>query len=274
MDLATVTDYRLARRREDLRLPPDAAPSTVLVAGGTWVFSDPHVGVRTLVDLTGLGWPDLEPLPDGGLRVGATCPIATLAAHPGPTGAPTLFRDAAAALLMSFKVQQVATVGGNVCLGLPAGAMTSVLAGLGAEAVVWTPGGGERRLPVGELVVGVQRTALRPGEVLRAVEVSGAAMRAPASLRRIALTDHGRSAAVVVGTLADGTPRLVLTAAVTRPVVLTGGSPAELAEQVAGAGGWYDDPHGAPDWRAAMSARLVDEVLRDLDRLDGPGRTA
>ena len=142
MDLHAVRDYRIARGRDDLALGPGES----LVAGGTWVFSEPQPATTGLVDLTGLGWPPVERLPDGGLRIAATCTIATLADHPAAP-ASGLFRQAADALLMSFKIQEVATVGGNICLALPAGAMTSLFAGLGAEAVVWTPGGGERRVP-------------------------------------------------------------------------------------------------------------------------------
>jgi CO/xanthine dehydrogenase FAD-binding subunit len=60
------------------------------------------------------------------------------------------------ALLASFKVWNAATVGGNVAVGLPAGAMTALLATLDATAVVWTADGGERRVPVADLVVGVR----------------------------------------------------------------------------------------------------------------------
>ncbi|MBZ5734661.1 FAD binding domain-containing protein [Nocardioides sp. TRM66260-LWL] len=257
MDLGTVTSFRSARTRADLDLALGEAP----LAGGTWLMSTPHPQVSGLVDLTTLGWPDLEPLPDGGLRIGATCPIATLAT----SGRSALFARGAAALLMSFKVQQVATVGGNVCLGLPAAAMTSVLAGLAATAVVWTPDGAERRVPVAELVVGDHRTDLAPGEVLRALEVSPAMLAAPSTLRRIALTEHGRSAAVVVGVATPAGPRVVVTASTPHPVVLHGErdprDPRAL-DDVA----WFDDPHGAPDWRAAMTARLVAEVVADLDR--------
>ena len=112
MDLTTVSSHRLARRREDLLL----GAGETLLAGGTWLFSEPQPATTGLVDLTTLGWPDLEELPDGSLRIAATCPVAVLRERGG------VFAWCADALLMSPKVQAVATVGGNVCLGLPAGA--------------------------------------------------------------------------------------------------------------------------------------------------------
>lgn len=263
MDLGTVTSYRLAQRRADLAL----GPGETLVAGGTWVFSEPQPQVSGLVDLAALGWPAVERLPDGGLRVAATCPIATLADHEAAP-ASGLFRTAADALLMSFKIQQVATVGGNICLALPAGAMISLFAGLGADAVIWTPGGGERREPVARFVLGVQRTTLLPGEVLRGVEVSAAALALPVAFRKIALTEQGRSSSVVLGVLTDAGPRVTVTAATPRPVVLGAGGEVDDPrglDAVPELCGWYDDPHGPPDWRAAVTAVLVDEVLAELE---------
>ena len=157
-----------------------------------------------------------------------------------------LFRTAADALLMSFKIQQVATVGGNICLALPAGAMISLFAGLGADAVIWTPGGGERREPVARFVLGVRRTSLLPGEVLRGVEVSAAALAMPVAFRKLALTEQGRSSSVVLGVLTDDGPRVTITAATPRPVVLGVGGEVDDPrglDAVPALCGWYDDPH-------------------------------
>ena len=108
MDLVTVTSHRSARRRADLVL----APGEALLAGGTWLFSEPQPAVSGLVDLTTLGWPDWEELPDV-LRLGATCTVEhALDAPWGPAAA--LARACADSFLMSFKVQHVATIGGNL----------------------------------------------------------------------------------------------------------------------------------------------------------------
>ena len=62
MDLNTVTSYRFARSRDDLAL----APGEIILGGGTWLFSEPQPAVTGLVDLTTMGWPDLE-VTDAGL---------------------------------------------------------------------------------------------------------------------------------------------------------------------------------------------------------------
>ena len=250
MDLGTVTTHRAARGRADLAL----APGEALLAGGTWLFSEPQETTTGLVDLTALGWPDLEPLPDGGLRIGATCPIARLA----DTVDRPLVAQCAEALVMSSKVQETATVGGNLCLALPAGAMTSLLAALDATAVIWTPDGGERREPVAGFVRGVRSTSLRAGEVLRAVDVRAGALAAASAYRRIGLTRLGRSASVVIATALEEGVRVTITAATTRPVVV--GSLAEVDAVDC----WYADAHGAADWRAAVTRVLVAEVLEEL----------
>jgi len=252
MDLGTVSSFRPARTRDDLTL----SGGEVVVAGGTWLFSEPQPGVSGLVDLTTLGWEPVETLPDGTLRIAATCTVEQLVAAPWD-GLADLARQAADGLLMSFKVQRLATVGGNVCLALPAGAMTSLLAGLGAEAVVWTPDGGERREPVATLVRDVGVTSLAAGEVVRAFDVPPAARLRRAAFRRTSLTTLGRSAAVVVGSGRTVT----VTASTTRPVVLDA---ADLDAGLAAVDCWYDDAHGAADWRAAVTGLLAHDVAQEL----------
>lgn len=259
MDVA-VTSLRAARGRDDLRL----APGERLLGGGTWLFSEPQPHVTGLVDLTTLGWAPLERTADG-LRVAATCTVARLAAHePDRAWAAWPAVGACAdALLMSWKVQGQATVGGNVAMGLPAGAMTALLVALDAVAEVWTPDGGERRVPVLDLVVGPGVTTLAPGEVLRAFDVPEHALTAPTAVRQISLTAVGRSASLVLARRdADGVV-LTVTAATPSPVRLRVSSSAQIGEALAGLE-WYDDPHGAPDWRAAVTALLAHEAVAEV----------
>ncbi|SDE55779.1 CO or xanthine dehydrogenase, FAD-binding subunit [Blastococcus fimeti] len=264
MDLAWVESHRYASDRGSLALRPGER----LLAGGTWLFSEPQSDVTGLVDLTGLDWAPWENLPDGGLRLAATCTVAQAQQAPWP--APALARQCADALLMSFKVQSAATVGGNLCLALPAGAMIALTAALAGEVLIWTPDGGERRTPVTEFVLGPERVGLRPGEVVRAVDLPARTLHRPTALRRSSLTAHGRSAALVVGRRDPDAVVLTLTASVPRPVVVTvppGSSEGAVRAAVAAAGarvGWYADPHGAPDWRAAQTARLAVEVCAEL----------
>ncbi|GAA4734195.1 FAD binding domain-containing protein [Nocardioides endophyticus] len=251
MDLVTVTSHRAARGREDLVL----APGEALLAGGTWLFSEPQPEVSGLVDLTTLGWPDWESLP-GVLRIGATCTVSRVVDAPwGPAAG--LVRATADSLLMSWKVQHVATVGGNLCLALPAAAMVSLAAALGATVIVWTPDGGSREQPAVDFVTGAGTTTLTPGEVVRAIDVPTAALSLPSAFRRASLTPLGRASAVVIGS----GPRVTVSASTTRPVVL---SLDDLDAGLAAIDCWYDDPHGPADWRAHVTGVLAREVRTEL----------
>ena len=265
MDLHTVTRYRAARSRTDLAL----APGERILGGGTWLFSEPQLETTGLVDLTTLDWPAVERRPDG-LRIGATCTIAMLSkipTRPGFTAHP-LFFQCATALLASFKIWNVATVGGNICQSFCAAGMVSLCVALDGVAVVWTPDGGDYRIPVADLMTGNGSNSLRPGEVLRAIDLPAVALHARTGYRKIALADLGRSGAVLTGRVdADGVTVFAITAATLRPTVFRyPGLPTagELRGDVDAADGYYTDPLGPADWRRAVSGVLLEEIRSEL----------
>lgn len=283
MDLVSVRTVRTPSHRDDLALAPGEQP----LAGGTWLYSEEQPGTTGLVDLTGLGWPDAERTPDG-LRLGATCTLAALrrlTPEPDWRAWPLVDR-CVNALLASCKVWNAATVGGNVATALPAGAVTALLVTLDATAVVWTTDGGERRVPVAELVTGPRTTTLAPGEVVRAFDVPAAALRQETGFRRVSLSPHGRTGTLVTarwsstdrdtdldpGADADtgtGTGAgfvLVVTGGVPRPLVLHWDTvPSEDAVDAALADhdDWHDDPHGSPTWRRGVSRRFAAELVAE-----------
>lgn len=270
MDITTVTSFRSARTRDDLAL----SPGEVVIAGGTWLMSEPQPGTTGFVDLTTLGWPDLE-LTEDGLRIGATCTIARLVAWveneaPAAWTSLALARPSADALLASFKIWNTATVGGNVCQAFAAGAMIAMLSTLDATALVWTPDGGERRIAVADLVIDNQATSLAPGEVLRALDVPMRALTGRVALQKVALAELGRSGAVVTARVdADGAAVFVVTAAVRRPRVIRFGrlpGAGELRDAVASAPGFYTDPLGSADWRRGVSVVLAERVRQGFAR--------
>ena len=265
MDLNTVASYRFARSRADLAL----APGERILGGGTWLFSEPQLDTTGLVDLTSMGWPSLE-YPDDSLRVAATCTIADLsrlAARDGWTATP-LFDQCANALLASFKIWNVATVGGNICRSFAAASMVSLCVALDAVAEIWTPDGGAYRVAVEKLVTGNGTNTLRPGEVLRAVDIPAHPLRARTGFRKIALATLGRSGAVLTGRVdPDGSAVFTITAATLWPTVLRYPSlplAQSLRSDVERADGYYTDPLGAADWRRAVSGVLLEEIRQEL----------
>ena len=282
MDLDTVTELVPA---------PGASwrDGDAWLAGGTWLFSQPQPGVSRLLDLHDFGWPSLVEDP-AGLQMAATCTLAELsrwrpAAQPSgtqPSGAQwpavALFAQCCNALLGSFKVWNMATVGGNICLSLPAGPMTSLTAALDGVATIWSPDGSARDLPVTDFVTGAGRNVLRPGELLRSVFLPAASMRCRTAFRQASLSPLGRSAAVVIGRRsADDPPGgsssassviITVTAATPRPVQLrfdTLPTPEAAVSALATAvPSYHDDAGGAPRWRAALARRYVAEVVAEL----------
>ncbi len=265
VDLPDLTEVRIARERADLRMRPTEAP----LAGGTWLYSEPQDGLTGLVDLTGLGWPAWEERPDGGLSIAATCTLREFVDIPrAGRPAAALFRAAAESLLQSFKIWNTATVGGNIATALAAGAVIGATVALDAELVIWTPDGGERRQPVVAVVLDQRRTTLAPGEVIRSIEITAAALAARVAFRRIALSPLGRAGTVVAGRRdEDGTTVLAVTGGTVRPEVLRFAQPprpVDVAAAVDGIGTWFTDAHGAADWRHAMTLLLADQVRAEL----------
>lgn len=272
MDLNTITSFRRASTRDELKL----APGEIILGGGTWLFGEPQPHATGLVDLTAMPWQDLV-VTDAGLHIGATCTIATLVAFaegktntlaPTDWSAVALFPVAANALLASFKIWNTATVGGNVCRSFSAGAIVSLASALDGEAVIWTPDGGERRTPVAALMTGNGTNDLAPGEVLRAVEIPAHALRSRAVMRKIALAELGRSGAVVTGRVdEDGATVFTVTAATLTPTVLrypAVPTASELAADIAAASGFYTDPLGSADWRRGVSVELGERIRQEL----------
>lgn len=268
MDLNTVT--AVARPRARTALGP-FEPGDAFLAGGTWLFSEPQRDLRRLIDLSSLGWPALE-TGDDGVTIAATCTVAELygfEAHPEWRAAP-LIGECCRAFLASFKIWNTATVGGNLCLALPAGPMISLCAALDGSCVIWTVDGGERRMPVSQFARGPLDPALAPGEVLRAIEIPVEALTRRFAMRRASLTPLGRSGVLLIGTLGeDGEFVLTITASTRRPVPLRFDEMPTAEALFAAVAAipdtlYYDDVHGRPDWRRHMTLLFADEVRAEL----------
>jgi CO/xanthine dehydrogenase FAD-binding subunit len=276
MDQLTVETLDRPRGDDEVRaLLRGLGPDRALLGGGTYLFSTPQPHLRGLVDLTAAGWAPIT-ADDDGLTVAATATLARLAdldpaAYPHWPALP-LLAGCCEALVGSRKVWHVATVGGNICLALPAGPMTTLASALDGVATVWDADGHERRQPVEDLVVGDRRTTIADGEVLRAIHLPATALRGRTALRKASLAPLGRSAVLIAGRRdPDGALTLAVTAALPRPAVLRyhgrpdAGTLAADVDALAGThGGWYDDPHGTPQWRHAMSRHLAEEIRAEL----------
>lgn len=267
MDLNTVNRVVPARSRADLR---ELGKGAVPLAGGSVLFAEPDPQIHTLVDLQTFGWAPFE-VTEKGLEVAATATLAELSRLPDDRGwrAHPLFSQCCTALFGSFKVWNVATVGGNICTALPAGPMTSLFSALDAEALIWKGDGSDLRVPVSELVTGNTTTSLDSGDVLRSLHVSTRSLGSRTAYRKIALSAIGRSGAVVIGRLdpVDGSFVLTVSAATVHPEQRRfAGLPtaSELRAAIESIDSWFTDAHGAADWRRAVSVVLGEEIRLEL----------
>ena len=266
MDLSTVTRIIPARTRSDLIA---LGPTVVPLAGGSELFADPRAHLRALVDLQTLGWPALT-ITEDGLEIAATCTLAELSRLPMQAGwaAHPLFYQCCTALFGSFKVWNVATVGGNLATSLPAGPMITLAVALDAELLVWRGDGSDEVVPARQFVTGNMTNALAANDVLRSIRVPLTSLQATTAYRKIALSPLGRSGAVLAGRVdADGDFVLTVTAATLRPVQLRYSAlPTAhvLARDINTIDCWFTDAHGAADWRRAMGLLLGEEIRAEL----------
>ena len=133
-----------------------------------------------------------------------------------------LLRDCCNAFLASFKIWNAATVGGNICMSLPAGPMISLTVALEATYTLWPRNAPPREVPAVDFVTGNHANVLQPGELLRSIHLPASALSKRFAFRHASLTHLGRSAALLIGTQsAAGDDLLItITAATPRPVQL------------------------------------------------------
>ena len=148
----------------------DELPGAHLLAGGTDLMVEVNFGhrrppavvaLRRVEELRGYEVRDDEVV----LRSGVTW---TEVEHDLAEALPGL--AAAARTVGSPQMRNAGTVGGNIGTASPAGDGLPVLAALDAT-VVLARRDGERRLPLAEVITGVKKTAIEPGEVIREIRV-------------------------------------------------------------------------------------------------------
>ena len=211
-----------------------------------------------------------------GLDIAATCPIGAVETFEAPvawTAAP-LLRECSHALLMSFKIARVATVGGNICMSLPAGAMISLTVALEGVYTLWPRDGAPREVAAVDFVTGDHANVLRPGELLRSIHLPARALSKRHAVRHASLTHLGRSAALIVGTQTRGTDDqlLTVTAATPRPIQLrfaevptADALRRAIADRVPD-DGWFADAHGTAPYKRHLAYAFAEDIRAELAR--------
>jgi CO/xanthine dehydrogenase FAD-binding subunit len=269
LDLNTITEV--------VRRPPDRPgavwrPGDAWLAGGTWLFSDRQPDLRRLIDLYPLGWDALDIGADG-LKIGSTATIHDLyaLATPDDWRAAPLIHTSCEAFLASFKVWNSATVGGNICMSLPAGPMITLTVALEATYTLWARDGSQRTVEAVDFVTGNHENILAPGEVLREIDIPITALRKRHTHRRFELTHLGRSTIFMIATQTPDNDDMMLTitAGTTRPIRFEFATMPDadalrhtidlLPDDV-----WFDDPNGTPDHRRHLAKHFAEEIRTEL----------
>lgn len=270
MNLNTITDIRKPASSDDI---PNWRQGYAWLAGGTWLFSTPQISTDTLIDLESLRWPAIEASAEG-LTISSTCTIAELESFPAApdwTAAP-LIPLCCRALLMSFKIWNAATVGGNICMSLPAGAMISLTVALEAVYSLWPRNDEPREVAAIDFVTGNHRNVLRPGELLRSIHIPAAALTKRFAFRRSSLTHLGRSAALIIATQSPRSEDflLTITASTVNPKRLHFDrmpSAQELQEAIAAAipdTDYFGDVHGSAPYKKHLTFYYAEQVRAEL----------
>jgi CO/xanthine dehydrogenase FAD-binding subunit len=272
MDLHTIKRVRRPGHAEEIGSWEDGY---AWLAGGTWLFSEPQVGLHTLIDIESLKWPSLQASGDG-LEIAATCRVVELdhfvEKAPAEWTAAPLLRLCCRSFLASFKIWNEATVGGNICMSLPAGPMISLTSALEGVCTLWPRSGEPRQVPVVEFVTGNHANVLAPGELMRSIFLPAHALRKKFAFRRFTLTHLGRSEALIIGTRCPtrGTFLLTITAATLRPVQIrfdaipTAEELSRTIDDRVPFDLYLDDVHGSPAHRKHLTHYYADQIRSEL----------
>jgi CO/xanthine dehydrogenase FAD-binding subunit len=272
MDLNTITEVR---RPADLDAITEWDKGYAWLAGGTWLFSEPQIDTHTLIDLESLKWPSLTPSKDG-LEIAATCRVVELDRFvdkaPADWKAASLLCECCRSFLASFKIWNEATVGGNICMSLPAGPMTSLTSALEGVCTLWPRRGKPREVNVVDFVTGNHANVLAPGELLRSIRLPASALRKTYAFRRFTLTHLGRSEVLLIGTKCpeEKTFLLTITAATLRPIQLRfEGTPSadhvrRTIDEAVPIELYLDDTHGSPAHRRHLTYYFAEQIRQQL----------
>ena len=176
--IASIFSYHRPRELGEAIAIAAADPDgTAILAGGTWLIPDLERGARSarqIVDLAAAGLNAIEPLPGGGLRVGAMCTYRELLAAPAVAERAPLLRQMAAQITGGATIRNQATLGGSLIAARPQSDAPAAVVAAGGAALLAGPAG-ERRIPVSELFAGAMRSSLGAAEILCAIELERAA---------------------------------------------------------------------------------------------------
>jgi CO/xanthine dehydrogenase FAD-binding subunit len=156
-----------------ISLLADHGENAAPLAGGTDLLVDVRHGKLHPTHVVSLwGASELRGMSEedgGSMRVGALCTAAELGDRFAARAAWQCLSEASL-LLGSRQIQNVATVGGNICKASPAADLVTALLCLDARVLLSGPQGG-REVPLESFLVGPGRTSMKAAEVLTGIRL-------------------------------------------------------------------------------------------------------
>jgi len=260
---------------EALAQKAELGDDATVLAGGTFVGVLVNQGLLEPLCLLSLrDVPELDGIDehDGTLRLGAMVRHRTVERSPlARAGWPAL--QESFALVASPRVRNQATVGGVLADADYASDPPAMLCALRATAVARSAGG-DRRIPVDELITGYYETALRPDELIVGVEVPRAERAVYRKFRSrshedrpcvsVAVARRGEELRVVVGAVAGTLQHFPDICSLAR----RGRPDAELAAEIGRRYAERIEPIGDVRGSSAYRKRVIAvEVRRALEEL-------
>lgn len=250
------------------------------LAGGTALLVDLRNGVvksDLVVDLKGIEELDAFTVDsEKGVSIGARTNLnAILESETIKATHPAIHE--AASVLATYQLRNRATMAGNICKASPAADMGPPLFVLGAKVVIQGPEG-ERSLPVTEFMKGVQKNALKKGELVVRIEIPAFPKAKMGFLKRQRIKGHDLAIVNVAG-LADpesGTLRVCVGACAKTPLLIEGTDQLykkstdtdklgkEVAELAVSAISPIDDVRATAEYRSDMARVYVKRIVKKI----------
>lgn len=273
MDLTNVKTYCSLSSEADCVA---VGPGDQYLGAGSWLYSAPHPSIKRLIDVSDVEAEDAWiKISDGVVRISAATRLGWLSRYTWPDSlrAGNVFAKAIQGLSASFKVIERATVGGNISLSLAKGAVGPACVALGAEYLLQSASGGQRRIPAQTFQTGSQCNLLKPGERLLAVLIPEKHLDADWALKRLKMTStsHVIASVIALRYAAPDRLRMSISATLVYPLALEFSDFPKKQEAVIEAidnelphHPYMEDQHGSARYRHAMARYLASEAYAEL----------
>jgi carbon-monoxide dehydrogenase medium subunit len=253
-------------------------PGSKVVCGATDIMVEKDSRITTMVDLSKLPLNYIKTR-KGHVLIGATTTISQIEGSRSFLRRPlNILRDAIRDF-GTIQVKNMASIGGNLCNGIPSADTPPALVALGAHVTVCGPHG-SRKFPLEKMYRHVRKLNLKKGEILteviiprQAAHTSGAYVRLVRSQVDIALVSAAvtvtldrrgkvRECRIVLGAVAPTPMRAIMAENYLRGKTIDENVITETSRKASQETKPISDVRASAEYRRAMAAVLVERAIR------------